>query len=116
MLLFRRPLASPGLPKTVTHVLAILSPMSWPCFVTYVLATDPPEQPNVIATLPISNYGRCCYAAICAEPWSIVGHGSARLSTFYIDSLRVSGLIFGKTPGLSGASPHQRLLTPGASG
>src|SRR5260221_6410720 len=37
---FRSPLPSLGLLKTVTHVLAILSPMSWPRFVTYVLATD----------------------------------------------------------------------------
>jgi hypothetical protein len=37
---FRGPLPSLGLLKTVTHVLAILLPMSWPCFVTYVLATD----------------------------------------------------------------------------
>src|SRR5260221_138472 len=43
---FRSPLPSLGLLKTVTHVLAILSPMSWPRFVTYVLATDPPERPE----------------------------------------------------------------------
>ena len=43
---FRSPLPSLGLLKTVTHVLAILLPMSWPCFVTYVLASDPPERPN----------------------------------------------------------------------
>src|ERR1700741_2444142 len=39
-MLFRSPLPSLGLLKTVTHVLAILLPMSWPRFVTYVLATD----------------------------------------------------------------------------
>src|SRR5580704_2862351 len=43
---FRSPLPSLGLLKTVTLVLAILLPMSWPCFVTYVLATDPPERPS----------------------------------------------------------------------
>jgi hypothetical protein len=43
---FRSPLPSLGLLKTVTLVLAILLPMSWPCFVTYVLASDPPERPE----------------------------------------------------------------------
>ena len=41
---FRSPFPSFGLRKTVTHVLAILLPMCWPCFVTHVLASDPPVR------------------------------------------------------------------------
>ncbi|HXM01502.1 MAG TPA: hypothetical protein VN939_02805, partial [Chthoniobacterales bacterium] len=49
---FRSPLPSLGLLKTVTLVLAILLPMSWPCFVTYVLASDPPEWPDWCREVP----------------------------------------------------------------
>jgi hypothetical protein len=47
-----------------------------------------------------------------AEPWSILGHGSARLSALYIDCLGFSLLPFGEMPGLSGASPPYHQGTP----
>jgi len=53
---FRSPLASLGLLKTVTHVLAILLPMSWPCFVTDVLATDPTGARKEACLTGLSGY------------------------------------------------------------
>jgi hypothetical protein len=58
------------------------------------------------------------YALNRAEPWSIVGHGSASLPALLIISRAFVRCSPGKSPGSSGASPHQScpplLLAPGS--
>jgi hypothetical protein len=66
---FRSPLASFGLRKTVTHVLAILLRMSWPSTVTYVLATDPPDKLLGFARSVTFTNRMLGGAKKCAEPY-----------------------------------------------
>ncbi len=50
-----------------------------------------------------------------AEPWSIVGHGSARLAALLLISRAFVRCRPDKSPGSSGASPHQSCNAPSCS-